>query len=128
MPTAAQPWSLTSLREKLIKIGAKVVSHGRYVTIQMTEVAVPRRLFADILWHVAKLRAPRAPARMHQGSCGKREKRACERGQVPNNFTQAHRQTDRSAFNPLMRRDSSHLAPNLLRHAGRTARHLENLI
>jgi hypothetical protein len=32
MPKAAKPWSLTSLREKLIKIGAKVVSHGRYVT------------------------------------------------------------------------------------------------
>jgi hypothetical protein len=31
MPKAAEPWSLTSLREKLIKIGAKVVSHGRYV-------------------------------------------------------------------------------------------------
>jgi hypothetical protein len=30
---------LTSLREKLIKIGAKVVSHGRYVTFQMAEVA-----------------------------------------------------------------------------------------
>jgi hypothetical protein len=29
MPKAAEPWSLTSLREKLIKIGAKVVSHGR---------------------------------------------------------------------------------------------------
>ncbi len=32
MPKTAEPWSLTSLREKLIKIGAKVVSHGRYVT------------------------------------------------------------------------------------------------
>jgi hypothetical protein len=31
MPKAAKPWSLTSLRENLIKIGAKVVSHGRYV-------------------------------------------------------------------------------------------------
>jgi hypothetical protein len=28
MPKMAQPWSLTGLREKLIKIGAKVVSHG----------------------------------------------------------------------------------------------------
>jgi hypothetical protein len=28
-PRAAEPWPLTSLREKLIKIGAKVVSHGR---------------------------------------------------------------------------------------------------
>src|SRR5215469_3797917 len=30
VPKTVQPWSLTSLREKLIKIGAKVVSHGRY--------------------------------------------------------------------------------------------------
>ena len=37
---------MTSLREKLIKIGAKVVSHGRYVTFQLAEVAVPRRMFA----------------------------------------------------------------------------------
>jgi hypothetical protein len=35
IPKAAEPWSLTSLREKLIKVGAKVVSHGRYVTFQM---------------------------------------------------------------------------------------------
>ncbi len=49
MPKTAQPWSLTSLREKLIKIGAKVVSHGRYVTFQMAEVAVSRQMFADIL-------------------------------------------------------------------------------
>ena len=37
MPKAAESWSLTSLREKLIKVGAKVVSHGRYVTFQMAE-------------------------------------------------------------------------------------------
>jgi hypothetical protein len=30
-----EPWSLTSLRERLIKIGAKVISHGRQVTFQM---------------------------------------------------------------------------------------------
>ena len=41
-------WSLTTLREKLIKIGAKVVPHARYVTFQITEVAVPRGLFAAI--------------------------------------------------------------------------------
>jgi len=62
MPKTAEPWSLTSLREKLIKIGAKVVSHGRYVTFQMAEVAVPRQMFADILSLVAGLRAPPAPA------------------------------------------------------------------
>src|SRR2546430_10137210 len=48
-------WSLTSLKEKLIKIGAKVVRHGRYVAFQMAEVAIPRTLFADILRLVAEL-------------------------------------------------------------------------
>src|ERR1700704_1370723 len=62
MPKAAEPWSLTSLREKLIKIGAKVVSHGRYVTFQMAEVAVSRQMFKDILSLIARLRAPPAPA------------------------------------------------------------------
>jgi len=61
MPKAAQPWSLTSLREKLIKIGAKVVSHGRYVWFQMAEVAVPRQMFAEILSLIGRLRAPPAP-------------------------------------------------------------------
>ena len=62
MPKTAEPWSLTSLREKLIKIGAKVVSHGRYVMFQMAEVAVPRQMFHDILRLIAQLRAPPAPA------------------------------------------------------------------
>ena len=47
-PEPIKDWSLTSLRGKLIKIGAKVVS-GRYVAVQMAEVAIPRNLFADIL-------------------------------------------------------------------------------
>src|SRR5713101_97458 len=62
IPKTAEPWSLTSLREKLIKIGAKVVSHGRYFTFQMAEVAVSRQIFADILMLIAQLRAPPAPA------------------------------------------------------------------
>ena len=44
-----------------IKIGAKVVSHGRYVTFQMAEVVVPRQMFHDILMLIARLRAPPAP-------------------------------------------------------------------
>jgi len=62
LPKPAEPWSLTSLREKLIKIGAKVVSHGRYVTFQMAEVAVPRQMFQEILTLIARLRVPPAPA------------------------------------------------------------------
>ena len=46
MRTLAEPWSLTSLKERPIKIGAKVVSHARYVTFQMAEVAVPGQMFA----------------------------------------------------------------------------------
>src|SRR4051794_2077409 len=62
MPKTAPPWSLTSLREKLIKIGAKVISHGRYVTFQMAEVAVPRQMSAEILSLITRLRASPAPA------------------------------------------------------------------
>ena len=48
--------SLTTLREKLIKIGAKVVEHARYITFQMAEVAVPRELFAQILEKIERLK------------------------------------------------------------------------
>jgi len=57
-PEPIQDWSLTSLKEKLIKIGAKVVSRGRYVAFQMAEVAIPRNLFADSPRLIAELRAP----------------------------------------------------------------------
>jgi hypothetical protein len=42
--------------KKLIKIGAKIVSHGRYVAFHMAEVATPRIVFADILQLIAELR------------------------------------------------------------------------
>ena len=57
-PEPIKDRSLTSLKEKLIKIGAKVVRHGRYVAFQMAEVAVPRHLFIDILRLIAELRPP----------------------------------------------------------------------
>jgi hypothetical protein len=57
-PEPIKDWSLTSLKEKLIKIGAKVVNHGPYVAFQMAEVAIPRNLFADILRLIAELRPP----------------------------------------------------------------------
>ena len=46
MPEPIRDWSLTSLKEKLIKIGAKVVCHGRHVP--MAEVAIPRQMFQEI--------------------------------------------------------------------------------
>jgi hypothetical protein len=47
---------------RIFSIGAKVVSHGRYVTFQMAEAAVSRQMFADILSLIARLRAPPASA------------------------------------------------------------------
>ena len=62
LPKEVEHWSLTTLREKLIKIGAKVVLHGRYVTFQLAEVAVPKELFRKILSLIDGLRpAPLPP-------------------------------------------------------------------
>ncbi len=44
-PKEAEHWPLTTLQKQLVKIRAKVVAHGRYVTFQLAEVAVPRELF-----------------------------------------------------------------------------------
>ena len=48
-------------REKLVKFGAKIVSHGRYVTFQLAEMAIPWRLFAEILQLIDSLRPKPAP-------------------------------------------------------------------
>jgi len=58
VPRNARHWTLTTLREKLIKIGAKVTRHSKYVTFQLAEVAVPRALFAAILERVKRLAMP----------------------------------------------------------------------
>ena len=58
LPPGVSHWSLTTLRDKLIKIGAKVVSSARYVTFQMAEVAVPQRLFRAILRRISRLMLP----------------------------------------------------------------------
>jgi len=55
LPRSIRHWSLTTLREKLVKIGAKVAKHSRYVIFQLAEVAVPRNLFAAILARIQRL-------------------------------------------------------------------------
>ena len=61
-------WSLTTLREKLVKIGARIVRHGRYVVFQLAEVAVPRALFAEIMRRIDRLRPERRSR--HELGCG----------------------------------------------------------
>jgi hypothetical protein len=62
LPDEAKHLSMTTLRDKLIKIGTKVVRDGRYVTFQLAEVAIPRSLFTDILRLIDDLRRRPAPA------------------------------------------------------------------
>ncbi len=58
LPRSVKHWSLTTLREKLTKIGAKVVRHSKYATFQMAEVAVPRELFTAILERIRRFGVP----------------------------------------------------------------------
>jgi len=58
LPKPVRHWSLTTLREKLIKIGAKVTRHAKYVTFQLAEVAITRDLFAAIIERIARLAIP----------------------------------------------------------------------
>ena len=58
LPDRVSQWSLTTLREKLVKIGARIVRHGRYVIFQLAEVAVPRAVFVAILRRIDRLRGP----------------------------------------------------------------------
>jgi len=54
---SVQTWSLTTLREKLIKTGTMVVRHAKAVTFQLAEMAVPRAFFAAILARIGRLHA-----------------------------------------------------------------------
>ena len=65
LPHEVKHWSLTTLREKLVKIGAKVTRHTKYVTFQLAEVAITRKLFAAILDRIERLALP--PLAIHGG-------------------------------------------------------------
>jgi hypothetical protein len=55
-------WTLTTLWEKLIKIGVKVARHSKKIVFQIAEVALPRELFRAILERIGRLRLATAPA------------------------------------------------------------------
>ena len=62
LPPSVKHWTLTTMRDKLIKIGGKRVRHARYVTFQLAEVAISRRLYRMILDRIRRFAAikPRA--------------------------------------------------------------------
>ena len=57
LPNSIADWSLTSLRERLIKIGAKAIRHARSIILQLAEVAVPSTLWAEMLATISGIRA-----------------------------------------------------------------------
>jgi hypothetical protein len=57
LPTSIADWSLTSLRDRMIKIGAKAVRHARSIILQLAEVAVTGDLWAQMLATIAGLKA-----------------------------------------------------------------------
>ncbi len=61
-PNAVGTWSLTSLRERLIKTGVRLVRHARYAVFQFAEAALPRDVFAGVLGLINGLRGPPAEA------------------------------------------------------------------
>jgi hypothetical protein len=58
LPKPIRHWSFTTLREKLIKIGAKVTRHAKYVKFRRAEVADARNFYAAILNRIARLAMP----------------------------------------------------------------------
>jgi len=57
LPNSIADWSLTSLRDRMIKIGAKAVRHARSVILQLAEVAVPRDLWSEMLATICAIKA-----------------------------------------------------------------------
>jgi Transposase DDE domain group 1 len=56
LPGEISRWSLRSVQLKLIKIGAKIISHSRRTVFQLAEVAVSEALFVKILARIHRLR------------------------------------------------------------------------
>ena len=57
LPASVKHWTLTTLRNKLIKIGAKMIHHARYVVFQLAEVAISRGLYRSILRRIRRFAA-----------------------------------------------------------------------
>jgi hypothetical protein len=62
LPEAVNHWSMTTLHDRLVKMGVKIVRHSRWITFQMAEVMVRRALFQKTLTAIATLR-PLPPVR-----------------------------------------------------------------
>ena len=55
LPPKIKHWSLVTLQQKMIKVGARVVQHARRIIFQLAEIAVPRDLWRTMLERVEEL-------------------------------------------------------------------------
>ena len=51
-------WSLTSLQQRLVKTGGRLIKHARYYWLLLAESHLTRRLFGGMLGKVAALPSP----------------------------------------------------------------------
>ena len=58
LPTRIGNWSLTSLQQRLVKTGGRLVKHARYYWLLLAESHLTRRLFGRMLWRIARLPSP----------------------------------------------------------------------
>jgi hypothetical protein len=58
LPTRIATWSLTSLRQRLVKTGGRLIKHARYYWLLLAENHLTRRIFGEILRKIAALPAP----------------------------------------------------------------------
>ncbi len=58
LPKGIGNWSLTSLQQRLVKPGGRLIKHARYYWLLLAESHLTRRLFAGMLRKIAALPAP----------------------------------------------------------------------
>ena len=58
LPQRIEKWSLTSLQQRLVKTGGRLVKHARYYWLLLAEGHLTRRLFASMLGRIDGLALP----------------------------------------------------------------------
>ena len=58
LPKRVDSWSLTSLQQRLVKTGGRLVKHARYYGLMLAESHLTRRLFGSMLQRIWALPVP----------------------------------------------------------------------
>jgi len=58
LPTRVATWSLTSLQQRLVKTGGRLIKHARYYWLMLGENHLTRQLFAGMLRTITMLPSP----------------------------------------------------------------------